>query len=71
MFFARENAPMPYTMPKLTALARLRIIGVTICSGMWNTCAAVILWMSSSCKKASIIFWSFATCANTRSSIWE
>ena len=38
----REWAPMPYTMPKLTALARERMRGETSSSGTPNTCEAVM-----------------------------
>lgn len=38
---ASEKAPMPYTMPKFTALARERISGVTNIGGRSNTWEAV------------------------------
>ena len=40
-------------------------------NGMWNTCDAVILWISCASLYASISFSSPDMCANTRSSICE
>ncbi len=37
----RENAPIPYTMPKFTAFAARRISEVIMSAGISNTCAAV------------------------------
>ena len=58
-------------MPKLTALADERICGVTSESATPYTCAAVLAWMSSPLRKASIMLPSPAMCASTRSSICE
>ena len=62
---------IPYTIPKFTALAFLRCKSVTSSNGMWNTCDAVILWISCASLYASISFSSSDMCANTRSSIFE
>ena len=70
MSCARENADMPYTMPKLTAFARERMAGVTSDSGTPNTWLAVTAWMSSPARKAAIIVSSCDIWASSRSSIW-
>ena len=57
-------------MPKLTALARERMRGVTSPSGTLNTCDAVTVWMSSPELKAAIIVSSPEMWASSRSSIW-
>ena len=49
---------MPYTMPKLTAFARLLIIGVTSCGGISKTSDAVTVWISVLSLNAFIMFWS-------------
>ena len=58
-------------MPKFTALALERMSLVTMSTGIWNTRAAVAVWMSRPSKKSSFMAASSATWASTRSSIWE
>ena len=53
--FDRENAPIPYTIPKLTAFALLLSYGVTHWTGWSNTCDAVTVWISIPCVNAFLI----------------
>ena len=66
-----EKGPIPYMIPKLTAFARLRISGVTISSGTWNTEAAVEVCTSAPLWNAASMVSSPDTCASSRSSICE
>ena len=66
-----ENSEIPYTMPKLTALARLRSCGLTWSTGTPNTRAAVAAWKSSPSLKAATRCSSAERCASRRSSICE
>ena len=61
---------MPWTMPKLTALARLLRVGVTSETGTPKTFDAVTVWKSSPLKKASRMASSPEMWASSRSSIW-
>ena len=70
MSCARENADIPYTIPKFTAFALLRRAGVTSSSGTPNTRDAVTVWKSSPLRNASCIAVSPDMCASSRSSIW-
>ena len=73
MSLASENAPMPYTMPKLTALARLRMSRRNqfrrqvkhLRRRSSGGCPAPVLERRRSSPRSS------ATCASTRSSICE
>ena len=69
--FARPYSVWPYTMPKFTALARLRISCVTSETGTPNTRAAVSAWKSSPSVNASMRPSSPERCASRRSSICE
>ena len=61
---------MPYTMPKFTALALLRICAVTSSTGTPKTCEAVTRCISSPERNASRMVSSPEICASRRSSIW-
>ena len=65
------KALIPYTIPKFTAFALRRCSGVTSFNGMWNTCDAVMAWISWAVLYASIRRSSPDIWARTRSSIWE